>query len=324
MAGAGAGDDFSETRTGPARSILVLNGGPDREAPISRQSGTTVAEALAEAGHDVTRAEIHPDDLSALDQFEAAGGELVFPVLHGPWGEGGGLQAILESRPLPFVGCRAAAARLAMDKHATKRVVEPTVATPASELLTAGKPLTLSPPLVLKPPQEGSSIGIAICRDEAEVAAARQRLERDHPMLLAEVFVEGRELTVGVIETGDDPEPQVLPAIEICTATSFYDYEAKYERDDTTYHPNPDLPPGVEESLRSISREVFARVECRHLARIDFILDSEGKAWFLEVNTMPGFTSHSLLPQAAVAAGWTLPGVLDAIIGRALAGETGA
>jgi D-alanine-D-alanine ligase len=293
-------------------NILVLRGGPDRERPVSFKSGAQVAAALREAGHQVREADIGPGDLSALDDFAAWPGDVVFPVLHGRWGEGGPLQEILDERQLPYVGCAAPAARLCIDKHRTKLVLEQHgLDTPAFELVTLGQTPTIAPPAVVKVPAEGSSIGLAICPDDAALTQALHELFNLAPKLLIEQFIPGAEVTVGVISEADGRGITALPPIHIVPAVSYYDYDAKYDRDDTQYR--FELPGGqpVIDTLQQLAVRAHKSLGCRHLSRVDFILDAAPRPWCLEINTMPGFTTHSLLPMAAKHAGLDMPALTD-------------
>jgi len=302
--------------------VMVLAGGPDRERPVSLLSGRAVAAGLEASGHEVRLCDVAPEDLSCFDEFSAWAGDVVFPVLHGPWGEGGPLQRILDDRGVRYVGCREAAARLCMDKNETKRVLEANdLATPAFEVIGEGDSPTLRPPVVVKALREGSSIGMAICHDKRALEAAVMRLQPVHGPLLVERFIEGLELTVGVIDRsagqGERPEPWALTPILIETATDFYDYQAKYERDDTRYVFDPTemgVAPCRLEEVRRVATQAHRVLGCRHLSRVDFMLDRVGRAYVLEVNTMPGFTAHSLLPKAAARAGMELAALTDHLV----------
>jgi len=293
--------------------VLVLAGGPDRERPVSLHSGQRVAIALRQAGHDVRESDITPDDLSALDEFVRWSGDVIFPVLHGPWGEGGPLQRVLDERGLRYVGCRADAAELCMDKLRTKQTLaERSLPTPAFEHLRRGQVPRLALPLVLKPLCEGSSIDLIICRDSVALHAALEDLFQRHRTLLAESYITGKELTVGVI--GRSGAEQVLPPIQIVPATEFYDYQAKYERDDTQYLFDIDEPPTVLSDVRAVALAVYRALGCRHLSRVDMMLDAQHRPWVLEVNTIPGFTDHSLLPKAAREMGMAMPALVDMLV----------
>jgi D-alanine-D-alanine ligase len=294
--------------------VAVLMGGPDAEREVSLASGEQVALALEQdAGFEVIRRTV--DRPGAAELLEL-GADAIFPVLHGPFGEGGPLQEILESTGLPYVGCRPRAAALAMDKLATKMLADGVgVPTPPSRELRPGEPLDLEPPLVLKPANEGSSVGLRICHDRAAAEAARRELEPVTPRLMAERYVRGREVTVGVVNG------ETLPIIEIRPAVEFYDYEAKYTREDTAYLLDPELPPGVADALRRHTLAVWNRLGCRHLARADFLVDSTAPhvPWFLEINTMPGMTTHSLVPKAARHAGIGMTALCGGLVHRAIA-----
>ena len=301
--------------------VLVLRGGPDREREVSLLSGAQVAQALRDAGHTVYERDITPDDLSALDDAKQLGARVVFPVMHGPWGEGGPLQAILEERGFAYVGCKQKAARLCMDKWATKQVLqEHGLPTAEAELLSKGEKRSLSAPCVVKALDEGSSYALSICHTDDEADAALESLFKDHDRLMVERFVAGKELTVGILEPLDAPEKPggALPPIHIVPAVEFYDYEAKYTRDDTQYKFDIDLPDACIQGVSDHALAAFKAMGCRHLARIDFIVDEQLNAYILEANTMPGFTSHSLLPKAAQQAGLTFPDLCDRLVRLAL------
>lgn len=297
--------------------VLVLGGGPDSEREVSLQSSQGIADALTKAGHQVRREVI---DRVSESELRALGGDVIFPALHGPWGEGGPLQDILARVNKPYVGCASAAARLAMDKLGSKlaaaRAGVPTL--PAVALNAKDDEPPLGIPCVIKPVHEGSSVGVHICTtrerwDNAliKVAAARAT----HPLrmnMVEQAVVSPREVTVGVLDG------QALPVIEIKSAVEFYDYEAKYNRDDTQYVVNPQLPTGLASTLQQRALAVASSVGVRHLCRVDFLLDAAGSAWFLEVNTMPGFTSHSLLPMAAKSIGLDFPALTSKLVAMAL------
>jgi D-alanine-D-alanine ligase len=293
-------------------AVLVLMGGPDAEREVSLLSGRGVAQAL----RDSDRFEVHEHvlDEPTAAELGALGGDVIFPVLHGPWGEGGPLQELLETTGLPYVGSRPGAATLAMDKLATKHVVSAAgIQTPCAQRLEAGDACDLRPPLVLKPIDDGSSVDLYICRDAEAIVSSRERLHADRGAIMAEPYVTGREITVGVV--GD----QALPLVEIIpsAAVEFYDYDAKYLRDDTRYVVDPELPADLEARCRRAAMLAFARVGCRDLARVDFIVGDDGP-WFLEINTMPGFTTHSLVPMAAAVLGLDMPALCGLLVDAAL------
>jgi D-alanine-D-alanine ligase len=245
---------------------------------------------------------------------------VIFPVLHGPWGEGGPLQDELIAAAKPFVGCGPACARVAMDKIATKlaaaRVNVPTLPAGVLNLLDETPPLGL--PAVVKPIHEGSSVGVHICSTLERWQDALLRVSTDrarHPLrtyMVEQAALGGRELTVGWLDG------VALPIVEIRANVEFYDYEAKYHRDDTQYIVAPDLEQGLTERIQGFALALAQELGCRHLSRIDFILDAQGRPWLLEANTLPGFTSHSLLPMAAKARGLDFAKLASRLVQMAL------
>ncbi len=302
-------------------SVLVLGGGPDAEREVSIRSSTAIAEALRASGRFVVHLEII--DRLTPEQLRALPGGVIVPYLHGPWGEGGPLQDLLEADGRPFVGSGSRSARVAMDKVATKAVaLGLQILTPPWFILNPRDPVSpLGYPVVVKPVHEGSTIGLHICNSAAEFArACGVILEEQRRGLCRAYLVEprvgngwGRELTVGVV---DD---RALPVIEIVPKSGLYDYEAKYTRNDTQYLVQPSLPPGVGERIASASVRLSKALGCRHIARVDFMLDPQsGGAWLLEINTTPGMTDHSLVPKAAAAAGVSMPELCASLVDMAL------
>lgn len=297
----------SASRT--ALRVTVLAGGPSAERAVSVNSGAAIADALRRRGHHVHVADINPTDLSALVR-EC---DVVFPALHGTFGEDGQVQRLMEERRLRFVGSRSRASAIAMDKIATKRIVQGLgVATPEFEEISASDfdrgQWRLHVPLVAKPVDQGSSVDTTVCRTPEEVAPALERVVKGHGRALLERFIDGRELTVGIL-AGD-----ALPPICIQPRQGFYDYHAKYQAEDTEYLFDAGFAPEWLEKLQVMSCKVFEAVGCRHLARVDWMVDREQRPWFLELNTLPGFTSHSLLPKAAAKAGIPFDALCDRLV----------
>ncbi|NOG55651.1 MAG: D-alanine--D-alanine ligase [Planctomycetes bacterium] len=302
--------------------VAVLAGGPDAERPVSIASGTAIATALRQSGRFDDVRYLLIDRLDTVEQLRETIGnaDVVFPALHGHWGEGGPLQALLEADGRPFVGCGSKAAALAMDKMECKWLVnEPPLSIPtpaACELRSVEDGCAVEPPLVLKPVDDGSSVDIRICHDEASVVQARRELHPKRARLMAEQYIAGGEFTVGII--GDE----VSSLIEIVPTVAFYDYEAKYDRDDTGYVIEPDtVSDKLKDQMRAWALAIHRAVGARHLSRVDFRLE-EGTdiAWFLEINTMPGFTSHSLVPMGAAACqGLEMPELCAKLVEMAMA-----
>lgn len=302
--------------------VLVLGGGPDAERRVSLDSAAAIADALrADGSFEVESVTIDSPD---ADQLAAMPGDVVFPALHGPFGEGGDLQDLLEQTARPYVGSGPKAARLSMDKLATKLAAARVgIGTPDACVFdprTKACPIDL--PLVIKPVQEGSSVGVHLIHDEQQWgcafdAASRDAMRDPSRVYMVESLVQGRELTVGLIE--QDGSLDALPVTEIVPADGFYDYDAKYARDDTSYLIDPDLPLGVAEQIVRDALKLARALGVRHLARVDFMLDADDKPWLLEINTMPGFTTHSLLPMAARIRGLDMPALCAHLVRCALA-----
>ncbi|UCE61466.1 MAG: D-alanine--D-alanine ligase [Phycisphaerales bacterium] len=279
--------------------ITVLAGGPSDEREVSLASGHAVYDALCRLGHRVELRDIGPENLSALDRPA----DFVFVALHGEFGEDGTVQTELERRHLPYSGTRAEASRVAMNKVASKRRFESAgVSTPPYEIVERDNLATLASrfgvPAVAKPISSGSSVDTWIVRTPADLTDAASRVVDKYGSALVERYIAGPELTVGILGT------EALPVCEIRTKREFYDYDAKYVDDDTQYLLDPDLPPELIDRVRSMSLIAHEALGCRVFSRVDWMVDAnDQEPYVLEVNTIPGFTSHSLLPKAAARVG---------------------
>lgn len=280
-------------------AIAVLAGGPGAEREVSLNSGQNVADALAK--NPRFRVQRHVIDALSRSDLKQINADVLVPILHGPWGEGGPLQDLLQHDGRPFVGCGSRAARIAMDKLASKLIASKHhIPTADAAVFNASDPGCPFPfPVVVKPIHEGSSVGVHFATDaaswvKAHAAVLDDRKTYPHRAYMIErAILGGRELTVGVLDG------QPLPPIEITPKGAFYDYHAKYNSDETKYTVGPDLSPALLHEVRHSAKVIFKEIGARHLCRVDFLLDSVGRPWFLEVNTLPGFTSHSLFPMAA-------------------------
>ena len=313
--GVPAGPAISHPASGAAADVTVLMGGPSSERDVSLLSGRAIADALRRLGHRVTETDISPSAASALD-----GGAIdaVFIALHGEFGESGEVQDLCEARGLAYTGSGPRASRVAMDKVAAKEVFQREgLFTPAWVVLEAAHSAPrraellagVAGPVVLKPIDGGSSVDVIIARDEPTRDRALNDLLPKYGRILVERFIQGRELTVGVL--GD----RTLPALEIIPSREFYDYTAKYaDGSGTRYSFDLGLSPELAGRIQADAWTAFRSIGCRDMGRVDFILDSQNVPWALEVNTIPGFTGHSLLPMAAARAG--VP--FDQLVGRIL------
>jgi D-alanine-D-alanine ligase len=292
--------------------ITVLYGGPSAEREVSLVSGRAVIDGLRSAGHDVFPSDISPTDLSGLDHPT----DVIFPVLHGAFGEDGQLQEILEARGLPFVGSGSKAARLGMDKVETKRAWEKAgLPTPQYEIITNASKAhglrSVGVPCAVKAFDSGSSIDVFICKTQEDATRACETILGKHGKVLVEKFIKGPELTVGLLEE------QPLAPIRIVPKREFFDYEAKYKASDTEHRFDTGLPKEVVECCRELARQANEVVGARDLARIDIMLDDAHNPYLLEINTLPGFTPKSLLPEAAAHAGIPFGALVDRLARRA-------
>jgi D-alanine-D-alanine ligase len=288
--------------------VAVLLGGMSAERPVSLESGAAVAGALRRRGWDVVEIDVGPD---LPQRLVAAEVQAAWLALHGRFGEDGCVQGLLEVMRIPYTGSGPTASAVAMDKLLSKRVLEGHgLALPAQVVLGPGDPIPvdLELPVVAKTPTGGSTLGISFCRtpQELERGVADCRLHGDTVQL--ERFVQGTEITVAML----DGVP--LPVVAIRPEGGFFDYEAKYTKGRTRYVVPADIPP--EPAVRA-QRDAAVAARVLGLAgvcRADFIVDSQGVPWFLEVNTIPGMTETSLSPMAAGEAGMSFEDLVEAVL----------
>ena len=280
--------------------VAVLMGGFSSEREVSLNSGAAIVAALQSRGIDA-----HPFDPKAQDivQLKALGFQTAFNTLHGTYGEDGTVQGLLEALGVPYTGCGVMASAIGMDKYRTKLVWQglglpvPEFAVLHDDSDFAAIERELGLPLFVKPAVEGSSVGVVKVKEAGSLKAAYQSVKHLHGEILAERFIGGGEYTCAVLNG------QALPSIHIIPATEFYDYEAKYNRDDTVYQCPSDLNEADEALMRTLSVRAFAAIGGQGWGRVDFLKDTDGKLYLLEVNTLPGMTSHSLVPKAAAQSG---------------------
>jgi D-alanine-D-alanine ligase len=284
--------------------VAVLMGGPSAEREISLISGKAVLAALREK-----RVDAHAFDPAERDLFELRreGFARAFIALHGRFGEDGTVQGALEVMGIPYTGSGVMASALAMDKWRTKLVWEASgIATPRYSMLRADSDFervlrVLGLPLIVKPAREGSTLGLTKVRTAADLLPAYEFAARFDELVLAEEFIEGQELTASIL--GDT----ALPLIRIEAPGGNYDYQNKYFTDDTRYHCPAGVRADLEEEIRRVAVKGFRVLGCRGWGRADVMLRPDGSYSFLEMNTSPGMTGHSLVPMAAKAAGLSYP-----------------
>lgn len=333
-------------------NIAVLLGGTSPERHVSMASGKGVAQALSDAGHNVTlydvalgaNALVDPASLQLPTQVAPSYDELntfsnraiiaaiqslpeeidvAFLALHGAPGEDGTVQGILELQGIRYTGSGVLASALAMDKAMSKRIFgHYGIATPRWFVANAGE-LSIEElrskvdyytayPVVVKPNDGGSTVGLTIVDDESGLMAAYELAGRYGTTVLFEEYIEGRELTVAIL--GEES----LPIVEVRPKSGIYDYTNKYTAGRTEYFCPAELPRAIEEELCELARRAHAALGCRGYSRIDFRLDADNAPYCLEVNTLPGMTATSLVPKAAAAAGIEYPALCERIIELAL------
>jgi D-alanine-D-alanine ligase len=297
------------------KKIAVLMGGPGSERRVSLASGAGIARALREKGAEVTEVDVTGADFELPEDTEIA-----FNAIHGTFGEDGQVQRILEARGMRYTGAGVAGSELAIDKIATKkRFLERGVPTPASEILRDGAAPTLAIPYVIKAPREGSSVGVFIVREEAQAASQLTEAWKFGNELLVEQFIGGSELTVGIL--GDE----ALPIIEIKPAKDFYNFDNKYpflnpNAGGAAEHlcPAP-LSAVVTRRVQEVALAAHRALDLEVYSRVDVLLGEDDEAYVLEINTIPGMTQVSLLPEAAAAAGISYPELCARVVALSLA-----
>jgi len=297
--------------------VAVMLGGTSAERPVSLNSGGAVLAALIRQGVDA-----HAFDPANRNLGDLISGEFdrVFIALHGRFGEDGCMQGALELLDIPYTGSGVMASAIGMDKWRTKLLWRaaglPTadwaILDSSSDFAAVEKKLGL--PIFVKPAREGSSIGMSKVTEHGTLKAAYDTAVEHDALVLAERFIDGAEFTVGIL--GDS----ALPLIRLQPADdkAFYDFEAKYIRNDTQYHCPAGLPDAQETALRQLALDAFRLIGGRGWGRVDLMLDSLGNPYLLEVNTSPGMTDHSLVPMAARVAGLDFDALCLAILEQTL------
>ncbi len=292
-----------------SKPIAVLLGGASAEREISLQSGRTVLDALQSLGVDARA--VDPAESDWIDRLRGVG--CAFIALHGPGGEDGSMQGALQTLGIPYTGSGVLGSALAMDKLRSKQLWQGIgVSTGGFVTLHADTDwqgvIDRFGKVFVKPACEGSSIGMSSADSAAALHRAWQEAARYGGGVLAEQFIDGPEYTVGIL--GD----RALPSIRLETDNEFYDYEAKYLSDDTRYHCPSGLTPAEEADMAGLALTAFGSLGCSVWGRVDFMRDADGRFYVLEVNTVPGMTSHSLVPMAAAAAGMGVPDLVRRIV----------
>ena len=312
---------FQMKRGNKPRKIAVLCGGTSPEVEVSRNSGRSILKALDEAGYEADILEWDERDIISKHEI-LRGYRAVFIGYHGGFGEDGHVQAALDMLGIGYTGSRPLACALAMDKIFSKRIFE------RADIPTPGwfaweddsRPRTdeiiekcgFGLPIVIKPPNQGSTVGVTIARSETELADGIEKAREFEKRILFEEYIPGREVAVAILDGDVD-----LPVVEIVPEGGFYDYEHKYTSGSSRYIAPAELPKGVSDALIDYGKRAFDALGMRHYGRADFRLDGE-KAFCMEVNSLPGMTSLSLVPMAAAAVGIGFAELIDRIVKMSL------
>ncbi len=294
--------------------VAVLMGGTSAERAVSLKSGEAVVNALKQNDFKVTAIDF---DETGLAQLMIAKPDIVFNILHGTIGEDGVVQGILEYLKVPYTGSGVKASALTMDKLLTKRILrDEGISTPNFLALSNEEDChlvksALGFPVMVKPVYEGSSIGMSIANSDEELKQSYQ-LANEYGDVMAEAYISGKEYTVAFVDN------EILPVIELQTDNQFYDYDAKYESNDTRYICPCEIDDELAKSIQSLVVKTIAACQVTGWGRVDFMCDENNQAYVLEINTSPGMTSHSLVPMAAKQAGLNFKQLVKRILETAV------
>jgi len=291
------------------KRIGVLMGGLSPEREISLKTGRAILSSLLEKGYQALGIEV---DRSIATHLLKEKIEVAFIALHGPWGEDGSIQGLLEIMAIPYTGSGVLASALAMNKIMAKKIFYyHQLPTPQFQVISYGYELfevAMDPPLVVKPACGGSTIGTSIVKSRNELEEALKKAAEYDQETLVERYVDGKDITVGILNG------KHLPVVEIVPKSGFYDYDSKYTPGKTEYIVPARLPQEIAEKAQKLGVAACRALQCSGAVRVDFRLDRKGNLMILEVNTIPGLTETSLLPMAAVEAGIDFPTLTERMI----------
>ena len=299
------------------KHIIVLMGGPSKEAEVSRRTGNAIAEALAGKGYKVTALELNP--ATVLEDIKQLGGEIVFNDIHGKYGEDGALQGVLEMAGIPYTGSGVMTQAVGMNKNISKAVFKganvPTARSESyngnvqsAEEIEAHILAHFSFPVVVKAATQGSSIGVTIAKDGEQLKAALADSLQYDPILVVEEYLDGREFTVSLLNG------KALPVIEIRPHSGEYDYASKYTSGATDYLVPAPISPELTARMQEIGEQVYKLVQASGVIRVDIMTNAKDECFVLEYNTIPGMTATSLVPKAAKEAGMDFPELCETIL----------
>ena len=300
--------------------IVVVMGGTSTEAEVSRRTGTAILNALKDKGYNAEGMELVPNTFAS--DIQKTGCAIVFNALHGKFGEDGLLQGTLDMLGIPYTGSGVLAAAVTMDKAASKRVfVAEGISTPRSHTyysyemkreLAAEVEAEFSLPMVVKAASQGSSIGVYIVESHEELKNALVQAFKYNDEVLVEEFIRGRELTVAV--WGNEEEKEAFPIIEITTLTGRYDYDSKYTKGASAHIIPAPLSEEKTKEIQDLAIKTFTACGCKGVARVDMMLSEDEVPYVIEVNSVPGMTETSLVPDAARAMGIEFPELCERML----------
>jgi D-alanine-D-alanine ligase len=294
--------------------IGVLMGGMSSEREISKNTGSAIIKALQKRGYNAVPVDV---DNKIADILQKNNIEVAFIALHGSLGEDGTIQGLLEILRIPYTGSGILASALSINKVASKIIFSyHGLPTPSFQSFCADEDevnhlqnqIKIPLPFVIKPSEEGSTIGVSIIEEKKNITDNLKKALQYSREILIEKFIHGRELTVGILNG------RPLPLVEICPKSGFYDYKSKYTRGETEYIISPNLDKEKADEIKDIAVRAFTALGCRGVARVDFILSTNGSPFILEINTIPGMTETSLLPMAAKQAGIDFESLVEKIL----------
>lgn len=300
-----------------SKKVGVLLGGNSKEREISIKTGTAIADALKRKGYRVMTIDCGGN---VAQQIRKADIDVAFIALHGPFGEDGQIQQLLEDLHIPYTGSGPQASALAMDKAILSpqcrawgfRVPEELVFEGGGEEIDSFLSTFQSDfPVIVKPSREGSSINLSVVQSRSELKPAIERALQSDSKVLVQQFIRGKEVTISILDG------EVLPSIEIFPHKGLYDYEAKYTKGKTDYTVPARLPEETLEELATISKQIYDKIGAEGFARVDFIVDEKNAPYFLELNTIPGMTETSLVPKSAKAVGISFDDLCERILNTA-------
>ena len=295
--------------------IGLLIGGESAEREVSLSSGKAIHKALEALGNSVIILDSKNGIHLLRDKIENV--DLIFNGLHGGDGENGNVAEFLESLGVPFTGSDKYSSKICMDKDSSKKIVSKSgIDTPnwliSQKLPTEDQLDHIGVPMVVKPNDQGSTIGLSMVKDKKKIMDAYNIALKFADSIIFESFIDGREITVPII--GDT----AFPIVEIIPNNDLYDYECKYTSGMSEYFCPADIDEESTKNIKKIALKIHRLLKCRHYSRVDFLLDSKNKLWFLEINTLPGMTETSLLPKSLDVAGYNFTDVIQMILDEAI------